>query len=401
MMDQSEVWVTGIGIISPLGNGFEENIRQLRSGISPVRILSDLDSIHNCKLKVGQVALSNSDLHSLLDLDPALDINRATLFALVAVNQILRQNNNAGLTDEMSLISASTVGGMGNTELLFSDIVSGKYNPDAAFIDQMDCGSIARKIIQNYKIKGENYTLSTACSSGSNAIMLGSRMIKAGKNKMVLAGGTDSLGKFVLNGFISLKNVDIDNCKPFDAERIGLNLGEGSAFVLLEDSHHAEARNAAPFAKIKGYFNVNETYHITGSSPEGQGAFLAMTGALEKSNLKPENIDFIHAHGTSTIDNDLAESKAIMRIFGNKVPFASSKTFTGHTLAASGAISTVLSIGSMQESFIFPSLNFKEVMPETNLSPLTEQLENIQLQNCIVNSFGFGGNNTSLVISKV
>ncbi len=400
MENQSEVWITGIGIISSLGVGFEANINQLKTGKSLLRPLEDLDSIHTGKLIVGQISYSNDALHTLLDLNPGLGINRATLLALIAVKEALHQNGNSEFTEKIALVTASTVGGMGNTEILFSKISRDEYQPDAEFIEQMDCGSICRSIIKNFKIKGDNYTLSTACSSSSNAIMLGTRMIQFGQHKMVLAGGSDSIGKFVQNGFMSLKNVDSEHCKPFDANRIGLNLGEGAAFLLLEDHKHALERNATPLAKIKGYFNVNETYHMTGSSPEGMGANLAMSGAVKNANLHPDDIGFIHAHGTSTIDNDLAESIAIKKLFGKNILFASSKPFTGHTLAASGVISTVLSIGSMKDKFLLPNLNFKEEMPETQLKP-NVLLENFELNHCLINSFGFGGNNTSLVISKI
>jgi len=217
---------------------------------------------------------------------------------------------------------------------------------------------------------------------------------------MILVGGSDSLSKFVINGFLSLKNVDQQLCKPFDQDRVGLNLGEGSAFLLLEDSIHAKKRNAIPYVKVSGYCNINETYHITGSSPEGTGAILAMQGALNNASLVPSDIEFVHAHGTSTIDNDLAESIAIKNVFGQQQLFASSKPFTGHTLAASGAISSVLSIGCMQQGFIFPNLNFNTPIENVGMLPNTRKIKGLDVNHIMINSFGFGGNNTSLIISR-
>ncbi len=396
----SEVWVTGIGIISSLGIGFDQNIQNLKSGVSPLRKLTGFDSIHDGILTVGQIPLTNYELKAKLNINDGVNYNRTTLLALVAANEAIKDIDSHDLIKNISLVCASTVGGMGNTESRFSHILQKTYIPDSDFIDEMDCGSISRSLIKELRIGGDFLTISTACSSSSNSIMMGSRLIQLGKKNMVLAGGSDSLSRFVINGFLSLKNVDPEICKPFDQNRVGLNLGEGSAFLLLEDSIHAKNRNVRPLAMVSGYCNVNETYHMTGSSPEGTGAILAMQGALNKASLNPSDIEFVHAHGTSTTDNDLAESIAIKKVFGQHQLFASSKPFTGHTLAASGAISSVLSIGCMQQEFIFPNLNFKTPIDNVDMNPNTLMMNGLDLNHNIINSFGFGGNNTSLIISR-
>ena len=396
----SEVWVTGIGIVSPLGIGFEENIQQLKSGVSPLNKLTGFNSIHNGLLTVGQIPFSNDELKDKLYISNILNYSRTTLLALIAAREALKGIDSNELMKNISLVSASTVGGMGNTESHFSDILKKVYTPDIDFIEEMDCGSIARSLIKELQIKDDFYTISTACSSSSNAIMMGSRFIQTSKKKMVLVGGSDSLSKFVINGFLCLKNVDPELCKPFDQDRVGLNLGEGSAFLLLEDSIHAINRNAIPYAKVSGYCNVNETYHMTGSSPEGTGAILAMKGALSNAYLNSTDIEFVHAHGTSTADNDLAESIAIKNVFGQQQLFASSKPFTGHTLAASGVISSVLSIGCMQQGFIFPNLNFNTPIENVGMLPNTRKIKGLDVNHIMINSFGFGGNNTSLIISR-
>ena len=400
MSGLSEVWVTGIGIISPLGIGFKPNIQKLKSGVSPLNKLTGFNSIHDGLLTVGQIPFSNDELKDKLKISDNLNYSRTTLLALIAAREALKDIDSTELIKNISLVSASTVGGMGNTESHFSDILKEVYIPDIDFIEEMDCGSIGRSLIKELHINDDFYTISTACSSSSNAIMLGSRFIQAGKKSMVLVGGSDSLSKFVINGFLCLKNVDQQLCKPFDQNRVGLNLGEGSAFLLLEDSIHAKERNAIPYARVSGYCNVNETYHMTGSSPEGTGAILAMKGALNNAYLNANDIKFVHAHGTSTIDNDLAESIAIKNVFGQHQLFASSKPFTGHTLAASGAISSALSIGSMQQGFIFPNLNFKKAIENVGISPNTIMIKGLDVDHSIINSFGFGGNNTSLIISR-
>ena len=396
----SEVWVTGIGIVSPLGIGFEENIQQLKSGVSPLNKLTGFNSIHNGLLTVGQIPFSNDELKDKLNINSSLNYSRTTLLALIAAREALKGIHSDEVIKNVSLVSASTVGGMGKTEAHFTDILTKAYIPDIDFIEEMDCGSIGRSLIKELKLKDDFFTISTACSSSSNSIMLGSRFIQTGKKNMILVGGSDSLSKFVINGFLSLKNVDQQLCKPFDLDRVGLNLGEGSAFLLLEDSIHAKKRNAIPYAKVSGYCNINETYHMTGSSPEGTGAILAMQGALNNASFISSDIEFVHAHGTSTTDNDLAESIAIKNVFGQQQLFASSKPFTGHTLAASGAISSILSIGCMQQGFIFPNLNFKTPIENVGMHPNTRMIKGLDVNHIMINSFGFGGNNTSLIISR-
>lgn len=399
--EAAEIWITGIGIISAAGHDLKQSASTLQQGNSPLTAVSLPYSVHHNKYVCGSVGLTNSQLVRMLGLTPDNTHNRTTLLALYAAQQALTQAGIRPENEEITLINATTVGGMSNTELSFDRIYTRETHADKTFIDEMDCGNISRSMQSYFNMPGDHYTLSTACSSGSNGIMLGARLIRSGKAGIVLAGGSDSLSKFVLNGFLSLKNVDPFLCKPFDNVRAGLNLGEGAAYFVLEEKRLAEARNAQPLAKISGYSNVSETYHMTGSSPEGEGAFKAMSGAMTMAGLSPYDISFIHAHGTSTIDNDLAESAAIKKIFDEQVRFASSKTYTGHTLAASGCISMALTIAMMQNNFLFPSLNFSTPIEGPSLKPVTGAENNIRLEHCLINSFGFGGNNTSLLISRV
>jgi len=399
--EAAEIWITGIGIISAAGCDLKQSTLTLQQGISPLKAASLPYSVHNNKYVCGSVDLTNVQLSRMLGLSPDNTHNRTTLLALYAAQQALAHAGIRPEDEEITLINATTVGGMSNTELSFDSINAKETRADKTFIDEMDCGNIGRSMQSYFNIPGDHYTLSTACSSGSNGIMLGARLIRSGKAGIVLAGGSDSLSKFVLNGFLSLKNVDPALCKPFDNARAGLNLGEGAAYFVLEEKCRAEARNAQPLAKISGYNNISETYHMTGSSPDGEGAFKAMTGAITMAGLSPHDISFVHTHGTSTVDNDLAESAAIKKIFDGRVQFASSKTYTGHTLAASGCISMALTITMMQNNFLFPSLNFATPIEGPSLTPVTRIENNVRLEHCLINSFGFGGNNTSLLISRV
>ena len=230
--------------------------------------------------------------------------------------------------------------------------------------------------------------------------MLGARFIKSGKLDRVIVGGTDALSKFTINGFKTLMIQSEELCKPFDANRNGLNLGEAAAYLVLESEQIAIKENKPILAYVSGYANANDAFHQTASSHNGEGAFLAMDKALQNASLLPRDINYINAHGTATPNNDLSESVAIKRIFEDKVPdFSSTKAFTGHTLAAAGAVEAVFSVLALQEQVVFPNINFETEIPETGLKPVTELKRN-QIQNVLSNSFGFGGNCSTLILSK-
>jgi 3-oxoacyl-[acyl-carrier-protein] synthase-1 len=218
----------------------------------------------------------------------------------------------------------------------------------------------------------------------------------------VVAGGTDAVTKFTLNGFNTLMILDKQPCRPFDENRAGLTLGEGAAFVVLESEESVKAGNKTILAEVAGYGNANDAYHQTASSPEGTGAFLAMSKALKLSGLPADRIDYVNVHGTGTQNNDLSEGIAMQKIFGNEMPpFSSTKPYTGHTLGAAGAIEAVISVLSILHGTLFPNLGFETPMKELKLVPVTKLMEGMEVHNILSNSFGFGGNNSTLILSKV
>jgi 3-oxoacyl-[acyl-carrier-protein] synthase-1 len=226
-------------------------------------------------------------------------------------------------------------------------------------------------------------------------------MIQQGLVERAICGGCDAMSRFTVNGFLSLKNVDKEPCKPFDQNRVGLNLGEGAGYLMLEKKADAVARGATILAEFTGYSNTNDAYHPTAPSPDGAGALRAMGQALDKARLQPSDIDYINAHGTATTNNDSAEGKAIERLFGSEdVVFSSTKPYTGHTLAAAGSIEAIFSIWAMEQGLVFPNLNFTTPMEEISITPVTELREQVPINHVLSNSFGFGGNNVSLVFSK-
>ncbi len=243
-------------------------------------------------------------------------------------------------------------------------------------------------------------TVSTACSSSANSIMLAARMIRQGMLDVAVAGGVDALSTFTLNGFNTLMILDREPCRPFDQHRAGLNLGEGAGYVVLFSEKALAATGAHAWCRLSGWHNATDAYHQTASSPEGKGSFMAMTGALKIAGLQPDAIDYINVHGTGTPNNDQSEGTALRRVFGDACPaFSSTKAFTGHTLGASGGIEAVLSALSIRYGLIYPNLRFSTPIEGLDLAPETRFRRGENIRHVLSNSFGFGGNCSSLVFS--
>jgi 3-oxoacyl-[acyl-carrier-protein] synthase-1 len=276
-------------------------------------------------------------------------------------------------------------------------------NPDKGRLADVvyhECGAVTELVADYLGIRHFISTVSTACSSSANAIFTGARMISAGLLDFALVGGADALTRFTLNGFNTLMILDTEPCKPFDENRRGLNLGEGAAYLLLASENGLKYLNRKPSARISGYANANDAFHQTASSPRGTGSFLAMKGALDKARLVPADIDYINLHGTGTQNNDIAEGTAISRLFGPAYPkMSSTKAYTGHTLGASGAVEAVYSVITIQHGMIFPNLRLETPMKEFPFQPVTVCLKNQRVQHVLSNSFGFGGNCSSLIFS--
>ncbi|WP_221393095.1 beta-ketoacyl synthase [Dyadobacter sp. NIV53] len=389
--------ITGIGIISAIGLTVEENLLSLkesRTGIAPVKYLDEKRGF-----LAGEVKISNQDLITRLGVQNP-NISRTSLLGLAAARQAWGKTNQDKKL-KTGIISATSVGGMDRSEVFYADYLA-HTNPDYNLLKCHDSGNTTERIAAELGISGYINTLSTACSSGANAIMLGARMLIQGKLDRVLVGGTDALTKFTINGFRSLMIYDDQWCRPFDESRNGLNLGEGAGFLLLENEKSIALSGNKTLCYVNGWSNAADAYHQTASSPDGKGATMAIGNAIAKSGRSLEEISYINAHGTGTKNNDLSESVALKNIFGENVPvFSSTKPFTGHTLAAAGAIEAVFSIMAIQHNLIYPNLNYKTVIEETGLVPVTELLVDKPVNTVLSNSFGFGGNNSSLVFSDV
>ena len=408
-MNQNIV-ITGEGILCAIGLDKSEVLSSLREKRSGIGTMKYLKSSHR-ELPVGEVPLSNDDMRSLLKdgtlqsqlgLDDAALVNRTTLMGILAVRQALEDAQVDGnLMKEkpmrLVLISGTTVAGMDVTENLFHQL---QQSDDALqCLKYHSAGSSTRMIAEYFGIFTEYTTISTACSSAANALMLGARMLADGEADMVVAGGTEALSLFHLNGFNSLMILDHEPCRPFDATRAGLNLGEGAAFCVMETEAAAARRGVEPHAWLVGYGNACDAFHQTASSETGEGAYQAMTQALQMAGLKPEDIDYVNAHGTGTANNDMSESVALKRVFGEHMPMVSStKSFTGHTTSASGSIESVISILALRHGFVPANLGWSQPM-EGGIVP-TSGKYSCELRYVVCNSFGFGGNDTSLVFGN-
>ncbi|MVT09802.1 beta-ketoacyl-[acyl-carrier-protein] synthase family protein [Chitinophaga tropicalis] len=394
------VFVTGMGIISSLGYGRTATLEALQEGRSGVEPVQYLETRHHQHVLAGEVKATNDELAILAGLRSAEGISRTNLLSLLALREILSQQDihaHSGL--RTGLISSTTVGGMDRAEhQLFHP---GETNGETHFMHTYDGGSCTAWLSEQLGLRHYNATISTACSSSANAIILGARLLEQGLLDRVIVGGADAYTRFTLNGFNSLQLLDTVPCRPFDEQRSGINLGEGAAYLVLESSSTLNKTKHVPIARVSGYGNTNDAYHATSSSPDGNGGYMAMQAALEKALLQPSDIDYVNAHGTATPNNDLTEGVAMQRVFNRPdLRFSSTKPYTGHTLAAAGVIEAVISILSLQHEQIFPNLNYSQPISALNIKPVTTLTAAPGMQHVMSNSFGFGGVSSSIIFSQ-
>ncbi len=390
-----QIYITGYGVISSIGFNSEENfksLKDLKSGISEIE-----DSIYN-DYKVGKIQKTNEELSSMFNLKTPG--SRTSILGMIAAKEAF-QGHSLSKEVRTGLISGTSVGGMDISENAYLDFKNG--NLDVSAFKHHASGTTTIEIGQELGLENCYLnTISTACSSAANSIMLGARLIQNGILDRVIVGGTDSLTNFTFKGFRSLMIFDKEWCKPFDQNRNGLNLGEGAGYLVIESEKSMKLTKKEPIAKLSGWNNSSDAYHQTASSPEGTGAILSMTKALNMAKLAPSDIDYINAHGTSTPNNDISESTAFIKVFNNKVPaFSSTKGYTGHTLAASGGIEAVYALYAINNGVLLPNLNFTTPIPDTLLIPQTTFEENKKIKHVLSNSFGFGGNNSTLIFSSI
>ena len=401
------ITIAGIGVISAIGNNVRECLESLEAGQAGIGGITYLDTVHRGSLPVGEVKASDGELGRMAGIQGVVDgrsdvVSRTALLSVIAAKEALEDAAITGLAAlRTGFVSANTVGGMDRTEKFFEAFLADPQKGRLRDVVLHECGSITEWVAQRLGIRHYQATISTACSSSANAILFGARMIRHRLLDVVVAGGVDALTKFTLNGFHSLMILDSEACKPFDNDRKGLNLGEGAGYVVLVSDKVAASLARPAGCVLSGYANANDAFHQTASSPDGRGSWLAMKGALERGGLQPGDIDYINLHGTGTLNNDLAEGTAIRRLFDPAYPrMSSTKAFTGHTLGASGGIEAVFSVLAIRHGLVYPNLRFKTAMAELPFTPETKFLKGLPVKHVLSNSFGFGGNCTSLIFSK-
>lgn len=385
------IHVCGIGVVSAIGVGCQENLDNLLAGSCGVGAIELFDT--TVDVPVGEVKLTNIQLKELLGVAQNLTISRTALLGAVAAKEAVKDAQ-IPQGSRVGLISSTTVGGMDLSENFYAAFKEDQTAGHLRDIVGHDCATSTEFIAQECCINGFRTTISTACSSSANAVAMGAEMLKRNMLDYVVVGGTDALCRFTLNGFNSLMILDKEPCRPLDRDRNGLNLGEGAGYLVLTKNP------SKSYCLLSGYANANDAFHQTASSDNGQGAYMSMCGAVEMSGVTLSDIDYINLHGTGTQNNDSSEMAAIGRLFGETVPsFSSTKCYTGHTLAAAGGVEAVYSVLAIRHGVRYANLRFKNPI-EGATAPLTETQTGVIVKNVLSNSFGFGGNCSSLIFSK-
>ncbi len=399
----TRVFVTGMGLISSIGNNVDENLSSIESGKTGLGEIKHINTANQGVIPVCEIRYTNHELKKLADAESANEVSRTSLLGMIAAQEAIDSASLSGNElQTCGLISANSVGGMDRSELFFPGFLKNAQAGKLREVHGHECGHSTEFIAHQLGLGDFVSTISTACSSSANAIMFGARLIKHNRLQRVVVGGCDVLTRFTINGFGSLKILDSEGCKPFDKNRAGLNLGEGAGYLVLESEASARNRKKEAICEVTGYANTCDAYHQTASSPDGEGSFQAMKQAINLAGLQPNEINYINAHGTGTGNNDLSEGIAIERLFSSTPPpVSSTKPFTGHTLGAAGGIEAVLCSLSLRDGLIYPNPRWQTAMDELNFTPHQELEKNQPIRNVLSNSFGFGGNDTSLVFSAI
>ncbi|MGZ6070537.1 MAG: beta-ketoacyl-[acyl-carrier-protein] synthase family protein [Myxococcaceae bacterium] len=382
------VAISGVGIVSALGSGLAAHLAGLREGRSGLRPLTLFPAEDLGGLPVGEVAAG---------LVPRNRAPRCIRLALRAARQALAGRR---LEGEGVLCVGTTTGGIFESEAHYLKHRGGVGAEDRGLLLHHPTGAVADVLTRTLRLSASEHTFSTACSSSANAIGFGASMVER-EGKWALVGGVDSLSRITYAGFHALKLLTSAPCRPFDLNRRGLSLGEGAAFFLLEPEEEARRRGTPILGFVRGWGCTSDAHHPTAPHPRGEGAATAMLSALADAGLDPAQVDYVNAHGTATPANDLAEGLALERVFGARPPLTSStKGLTGHTLGAAGAIEAVLSLAALSSGFVPATAGLEQPDPEIHIRHVPPGGVNQPLSVVLSSSFGFGGNNAVLVLSR-
>jgi 3-oxoacyl-[acyl-carrier-protein] synthase II len=387
--------ITGLGIVSAAGFGPEEIWRTVSSGTSGLKPLTLFQSPRYGQIPVGEIQRDLIALGAPTRSSRSDKLGWLAARAAIADAKIDFKNYEA----RAGIVLGTSVGGSYDSERFLSTLIKrGKMRARPTRFHE--CSTTVDFIANSFGLFGPGMAIATACSSSALAIASAAEMILSGEADVMLAGGADSLSHMTWGGFHSLLLVDAAGCRPFDAMRGGMSLGEGAAILVLESEASARRRGANILARLSGWGMSCDAYHATAPHPQGAGAAMAMQSALHRAGLEPSMIDYINAHGTGTRDNDIAETIALKTVFHNRVPpFSSTKRIFGHSLAASGAMEAVVCVEALRRQELPPNPGFTKCDPDIGLEPVVER-RHAPLTHVMSNSFGFGGNNGVLIFSR-
>jgi len=400
-MNPKRVAITGLGIFCSIGGNvgeFFDALREGRSGIGPVALFDT----SKYPSKIG-AQIRDYRPEDFFDKKRLRRLSRTDQFALIAAEEAVR---NSGLPldhhEEVGICLGAGAGGMFEAETYHREVLlHGKSKPSLLlpFIPSFSTDRIAKR----FGFSGPRLTVTTACSSSATAIGYGADLIKNGRARVVLCGGSEALCELTFGGFNSLRAMDPSPCRPFDRKRAGMSLGEGAAILVLEDLDEAMRREAKIYAEFLGYGLSGEAYHMTAPEPSGTIEARIMREAMEEGGISPSEVDHINAHGTGTPLNDKVETLAIKKVFGERayaIPVTSIKSMVGHCLGSAGAIEAIASILSITHRFVPPTLNHTEGDEECDLDYVPGTSREKEVRFVLSNSFAFGGNCTTLTFGE-
>ena len=408
---ERRVVVTGMGAVTPIGNNVEEFWKGIKEGKCGIDNITSFDTT-NFKVKLaGEV--KNLNIEEYMDKRAARRLDRYSQLAMVAAKEVMADSGiNESNTDlnKVAIIVGAGIGGLTTIEEQTKILVEkGQNRISPMFIPMAILNMATGNIAIEYGLKGESVAIATACATGTHCIGEGYRLIKHGYQDAALVGGSEaSINDLAVGGFTNIKALCQSTDKnrasiPFDKERSGFVMGEGAGLLMLEDLEHAKARGAKIYAEIVGYGASTDAYHITSPAPGGEGGARAMKDAIKDAGIKPEDIDYINAHGTSTHLNDSFETAAIKSALGeaaNSVMVSSTKSNTGHLLGAAGAVEAIACIKAIDDSFVPPTINYKVPDEECDLDVVPNVGRNKEIKYAMSNSLGFGGHNSTVIIKK-
>ena len=412
-MEENRVVVTGLGVISPLGNDVPTSWQALKEGKSGVGVLTSFDASQFDSRIAGEVKGFDLGLYGM----SAKDTRRTDKFVHYAVACSKQAITDAGLDlekEDRDRIGVLIGSGIGSLYIIEKEhkvyLQKGPSKLSPFLIPMLIVNEAAGQVAITFGLKGPNSCVATACASGSHAIGDAFKILERGDADVMVCGGTESCVTHLgMGGFCALKALSTRNnepqraSRPFDRERDGFVMAEGCGLVVLETLEHAKKRKANIYAEIVGYGMSCDAYHITAPDPEGDGAARAMKEALKDAGLKPQDIDYINAHGTSTKLNDKLETVAIKKALGEyakKVMVSSTKSMTGHLLGAAGGLEFVICCLAIKDNVVPPTINYEYPDPDCDLDYVPNAARKTKVDVCMSNSLGFGGHNATLIVKK-